>query len=374
MLLVFFWDRPLELAFSTLGLAGMYISLEIFATSNNRSTNFGKKVCGGKDGEGCAKILNSDQYNLGVFTPNDFLFAFLLSSTTLLIISKEFTLPHLIVHSLAILVLFITIGIQAFIVKTWCRLCLVSSAVLLLQGVLVLTYFFYHTIEQRFTFKPIAFQLVLLGLLFGTYLIAVRQYRDIQKKNFSLGLSEMELLKFKRFPKIMRFILKDAEQLPVPNGAEQIVFGNMEARLQITIILSFTCSFCTNSFLKFYALYLKRGNEIRFRIIFNQYDTEDPKFIHLANFLIDSYKVNSPDNFLELLKTWYLKKNMGKSIHQDSQKGKALLSQHRDWCEKNHLYQTPTIVIDNSIVPYYYSADFLEDFIDVLKEELNEAP
>jgi len=373
LLSLFFWKNPIFLAFSIVGLAGLYVSREIFATTNNRATDFGKKVCGSRDGEGCDKVLRSEGYNLGIFTPNDLLFSFLLSTMLLLLLNIGFTLAHLIAYSLAILVLFITFSIQAFIIKTWCRLCLMSSGVILIQALLIFISFGNDQFIHDFSPQSFLVQLGALGLLFGTCLIIIRNYRDVLKKNYRLTTSEIELLKFKRLPKIVRYTLKDAEQLPYPHGAEQLEFGNLTAPYKVTLILSLSCSFCKKAFLKFYNLYQKKGDVLGFRLILNHYDTMDSKYNDVIYPLINSFNANSPESFLKGMQSWFLNKDFdefrekGESIPKEIE----LLVEQRKWCEMNKIYQTPTIVVNASIVPYYYDAGFLEDFVDVLNEEMS---
>ncbi|UII21565.1 cysteine peptidase family C39 domain-containing protein [Fulvivirga ligni] len=185
LLLILFWEKSHLLVFSCLALLGLYISMEIFATANNRSTNFGQKVCGSKDGDGCDKILRSEKYNLGSYTLNDALFAFLHSNLILLLLKQDLGWAHVISYALAMLTLTLTMGIQAFVLKTWCRLCLLSSGIILIQGILIFFLFWNNLDSQNFFVLPIISELGLLGVIFGISLIVVSDYRGTLKKKLS---------------------------------------------------------------------------------------------------------------------------------------------------------------------------------------------
>ncbi|UII21564.1 DsbA family protein [Fulvivirga ligni] len=179
----------------------------------------------------------------------------------------------------------------------------------------------------------------------------------------------MDLLKFKRLPKIIRFVLKDAESLNIADGAEQFEFGKVKSPMTITLILSLSCSFCAKAFLKFYSLYQKRGTDIRFRLVFNQYDPTNNIYAGVIGVLFNSFQSDYPNTFLDGLQDWYLNKKMMDN-KPDTQKVVEILLNQREWCKMNNIHQTPTLVINASIVPHYYDADFLEDFVDVFTEEM----
>tara|TARA_R110002020_G_scaffold63170_1_gene168628 strand:- start:26639 stop:28183 length:1545 start_codon:yes stop_codon:yes gene_type:complete len=365
------WENPMAIAFSILGLMGLYISAEIFVTSINRASVLGKKVCGGNDVSGCEKVINSEKYNLGGFTPNDVLFAFFAATLGTLLFTKSLGLAHVVVYLLSIVGLFATIAAQAFVLKAWCRLCLLASGVIFIQAMLVFFTTAYGTVVIGLPSKADLEGMGILGLLFGMALIFVQNYRKVQKRNVGLSTSEIELLKFKRLPQIIGYVLKDAQKLRLSREADQLQFGNANALHSVTLVLSLSCKYCKDAFFKLLYLYKKRGNDLAFRIVLNHYDPSIKKQNTVAAFLIETFDRKDPDLFLEKMQMWFKAQNnlRSETDGRTYARGMEILGLHRAWCERNKIYQTPTLIIDESIIPYYYDADFLEDFLDVLSEE-----
>ena len=46
-----------------------------------------------------------------------------------------------------------------------------------------------------------------------------------------------------------------------------------------------------------------------------------------------------------------------------------VLNEQREWCQKNELFYTPVLIVNNRPTPSDYDASFLEDIIDAFDTE-----
>ncbi len=366
------WPNVVELAFSMIGLLGLYVSTQIFQMSNDRESVLGEKICGQKMGEGCDKVLKSEDYNLLGFSPNDLLFAFLASQIFFVIIHQGFSPLQPFIYALALLALIGSVIAQAFILKSWCRLCLLSAGLILVQSGSV----FFQFISNQTLYPELSTKLILdlVGNAIFFFLIAllVNHFRTLKKQNFKSNTNEIELLKFKRSPFIVKPVLEQSERLKFPEGGNKLKFGNLGSRYTITLVLSTTCSFCKNAFLKLYEHYQRNKNSIGYQLVFNHYDTSQSPNNDVAVKLIAQLRQNGEGQFLEKTAKWFREQNRNRFLKSEPiQIGESeyeILRDQRKWCEQNEIFQTPMIIINGIIVPYYYEPDFLDDVLNVIME------
>ncbi len=374
-----FWNDIPVLLFSIIGLFGLYTSKEIFVTSNDRASFLSDKVCGKKDGEGCDKVIKSKKYDFKGFAPNDLLFAFFTTGVVHVAIYQKVTYAIAVVYALGLLAVLLSIVAQGLVLKAWCRLCLLSSGLLVVQTALLSISLsnFAAWGSNFFSFiEPI--HLLSYFLVFAIALFGIFEYRKTKTDNYRLIASEIELLKFKRSPKIVRYILKDAETIAEPYSHSGLYFGNPDSSHTVTLIFSLTCSYCAKAFKQFFRTYHKYSKSLKFQLIFNHYDVAHSKNNDVAASIIQSHTKEMPLNVLHKLEHWFEISNPDLFFKREKKELRAqgydVLSQQREWCSKNGIFQTPVMVINESIIPHYYDAGFLDDFIDALQEEIHQTP
>lgn len=371
------WPDLIQMTFAIIGLVGLYVSTQIFQMSNDRESALGEKICGQKIGEGCDRVLKSEDYNLLGFSPNDLLFAFLVSQMLLVLVYSGFSPLQPYIYSLAMLVLVGSIFAQAFILKSWCRLCLLSAGLILMQGAVVFIGFASNGSLYNELNTKLILDLAGYSILFFLIALLINHFREIKKQNFKSNTNEIELLKFKRSPFIIKPVLEQSETLKFPDGGGKLSFGNIGSAYHITLVLSTTCSFCKNAFLKLYEHYKRNKNSIGYHLVFNHYDTTKTLNNDVATKLITYFQQNGEEQFLEKNAKWFTNQNRGKFLKSEpiqiSETAYRTLKEQREWCEQNEIFQTPMLIINGIIVPYYYEPDFLDDVLNVVMENQMDA-
>ncbi|WP_422080202.1 vitamin K epoxide reductase family protein [Ulvibacterium sp.] len=371
------WPNFYALGFFLMGMVGLFISNEIFETSQDRSTNFGKKICGQKEESGCNKILKSQNYNLGAFSLNDLLFAFFLSTMGLLLLNVGLGYVHLITYLVALVFVVSTILIQAFVLKAWCRLCLLSSSIIIVQASLILGLLYPLNIALSDGATVLLKDGTVLGLLFFSTLLVVHSFRKLKSQNYALSLKYIELLQFKRSPETINRALMDTKELTATAGAEQLIFGNPNVEPVIVLVLSTSCGFCKNAFEKFLDLYHRNGLENSFKLVLNHYDGASSKRNDVAATMIHSYRTHGADEFLKMMDDWFKHRNTDQFLREHAAEftdvDYQILAEHREWCKKNELFYTPILIVSNKIIPHYYDATFLDDILEAIDTDQDQS-
>ncbi|MGB5818416.1 MAG: vitamin K epoxide reductase family protein, partial [Saonia sp.] len=373
LLSILLWSTIPSLIFCLIGVFGLYLSNEIFETMNDHGSNFGQRICGQEEESSCAKVLKSKAYYLGPFSLNDLFFSFLLSTLMLALLNTGLGSIHMLIYLMAILMVMVTIGIQAFVLKSWCRLCLLSSTMVIVQFVVIFnsSSFREPLLSDNAIFLVLKDAMV-LGLLFSIALLGIYRYRKLKTQYYELSTGEIELLRFKRSPKMVKLVLSNAKRINHREGADQLIIGNRTADHTIRLVLSTSCKYCKKEFDKFYDFYKKKGEDYRFQLIFNHFKTASPdaKRNQIAATMINAYGKKGSDEFLKLMDGWFQHQNEENfaDLDFDEAQHKILLEQ-RVWCEKNELFHTPILIINEKIIPPDYNASFLEDMLNAMEEK-----
>ncbi|MEO0526222.1 MAG: thioredoxin domain-containing protein [Bacteroidota bacterium] len=352
--------------FCITGSFGLYISDEIFKTTYTENSFLGEKVCGKNEDKGCAKILRSFG-NIGLFSINDFLFAFLSSTIVLTLFNTQIGGVHTLAYATAIIAVISSLIFQGLFLKEWCRLCLLSSFIILIQTLLILWNGYYLE-------PPLLNDLLVLAFVFLIVLTIVHRFRSLKKQNNELSVSGIELLRFKRSPQTIERALKDTKSIKITSGASPLIFGNPDAKQVVLLVLSTTCSFCKKAFDNFYDVSKKGSSKYRFELVFNHYDTSSSARNDVTAAMIRSYYKKGPDSFLKMMDEWFEHMDVDKFLRETAvdfeKKDYGILQKQREWCSKNELFHTPILIINNRIIPHEYDASFLEDILGVMQENL----
>jgi len=371
LLAILLWPNFSCLIFCLLGVLGLFVSNEIFKTANEQVSNFGQTICGQEKDSGCNRVLKASNYKVSIFSLNDLLFAFQASVILVILLKGNFSVTYLIMYTLAILAVFFTIIAQGLILKAWCRLCLLSSTIILVQSTvvfLIIPLMKWRTTSQFMFLEDI----VVFGLVFFISLVSVYGYRRLKTSYYKSKLNEIKLLQFKRSPRTIKMALSSTKNIKVLECKNEILLGNLKAKQLISLVLSTSCSVCKTAYIEFSDFYRKNSSKYSFRFILNHYDPKPSKNNDIAATMINSFRNNGPEEFLKIMNQWFLLQDLekfnSKGMISYTEKDYQVLNEHRNWCKKNELFYTPIIIIDDKIVPEYYDSSFMGDIIESLNE------
>ncbi|ROI03479.1 ABC transporter permease [Chryseobacterium sp. G0240] len=359
-----------EAIFNILSLAGVYISIEIFNQKfGNTSTVIGS-ICGGNNAavqttNSCDKIIKQDKtsilglkfsdFSLIYFTGLAVLGLFLPASAYLI---KGFTF-------VSVIAIGYSLYIQAFVEKTFCRVCLLIISILI--GQLVISTLFFK--DASFGISILLLTVILWALIFS----AVLYFNNLLTQKEELQKSNAKNLRFKRNYELFKSQLEQNEKI-VFSDNQTFLVGNKDAKLHISIISNPYCGFCKGAHKIGEDLLKKYPDDISVQMRFN-YTPEraNEKYTQLISDFTYIYNNKPEKEFLSAVDEWFETKDENK-IHILS--GGNTTSEHLDpliaMSQENNdagLNFTPIFIINGYQFPDKYDREDIWYFVDELIED-----
>lgn len=359
-----------ETIFNFLSLVGVYISMEIFNQKfGNTSTVIGS-ICGDASANqpvnSCNKIINQDKTSILGLKFSDFslIYFITISFLGLFLPSTAFILKGLSVLSL--IAIGYSLYIQAFVEKTFCRVCLLIISILLVQ--LVISAFFIESIFLDMI------EITLFSLIIGIISFSVILYlNNILQEKENLQKSNAKNLRFKRNYDLFKRELLE-EQKIVFTDKETFFVGNREAKLHIAIVSNPYCGFCKDAHKILEDILEKNPNDVSVQIRFNYFpQNQNEKYTNLISDFMYIYKTQPEKDFLNAVENWFENKDENK-IRQmaGTTSNNEDLSPIIRMSEENKdagLNFTPIFVINGYQFPEKYDREDIYYFINELIED-----
>ncbi|WP_055447813.1 vitamin K epoxide reductase family protein [Lacinutrix mariniflava] len=258
---------------------------------------------------------------------------------------------------------------QVKVSKNWCVLCLGIASVLVLQAA---TFFF-----TTFSFSVLSLtSILLIGFSFITIAYIWMFISSKLKQEQGFKKLKIESSKFKRNFDLFNTLLQQSEAVDTTlTNTTEIVLGNKNAPLNITVITNPFCGHCKSAHNMVESLLKTHHKEINITIRFN-INTSNPESdgVLVSSRLLELFHTKGELKCLEAmheiynnadakswLKTW--KKSNNAEIY------KEILEAEYNWCLDNNINFTPEILVNGQSYPKAYERSDLTYFI----EELNES-
>ncbi len=268
---------------------------------------------------------------------------------------------------LAIPVVVCSIWIQKFEIQKWCVMCLAVSLLILVQSVVWFSSDLFTLNFSLSTIFPYVFSLVLLVPIWAIVKVMIKKL--LENEN-----SLKELKKFKRNYSLLNFLSKKVKYTKGFEDLRGLNFGNRNAAVKLSIILSPSCGHCYKTFQEAFELVMKFPDKIFLNVLFNiNPENNDNPYKAVVERLLTINRA-TPGKTVEAISDWYIKK-MGykkwlKKWHVESVS--MMISQEiqkqYDWCSMNNFNYTPVKIVNERLFPNEYELNelkyFLNDFVD----------
>ncbi len=364
------------LAISTvlLSIFGIAVSFAIVKQENGETTGLGAALCSTQKAS-CDSVIQSkgatlfDAVKLSDASMVYFGFSILFALGSLL-----FPSMYTLSYGLFLIALPITaysIYYQKVVAKQWCRLCLVIVSVLWMQGFLSI-YFFYQ-------YGFVASDLVLSSSIFvfaGSILLSAFAW-DLIKNTLiqtkKLKESEQAFFRFKRNFELFDSILKQSPRVEtyLPQ-MDEMVFGNPNSALEITIVTSPFCGHCTPVHEQMHKVLAKYGDSLHYRVRMSV-DIGEPEnpLYGIASSLVTIYQDEGPGKAMEALDAIYNGQAVEEwfASYKKETNQNTLLFKQQQWCDHHDFNFTPVILINGQAYPKLFQREDLIYFVDELIEK-----
>ncbi|WP_299887364.1 vitamin K epoxide reductase family protein [uncultured Lacinutrix sp.] len=361
----------LDFVYIGLSVFGVVVSYSITKQELGTTTAIGETFCSGNnDKKDCDAVLNSKGATLvkehKISDLSIIYFSGLLLSTLL---TSNYN-PLYLISFLALPITFYSIYYQYKIVKTWCVLCLTIIGALWLQASLGFMKVVNISSALTNTNNLIVTLIVFISIYLCWYYI-----KPLAKGVIELQKDKIESIRFKRNYTLFNSLLqKSSTKNTVISDGREIIFGNKESKLEITIITNPFCSHCKpvhetlNEILKKYNQLVKII--IRFSVSTNNIKSSDVIVTTRLLELYNSKKLN--DCKLAMNDIYHgmpYKKWLSKwQTTNETSQYLEVLQNEKSWCNDHAINFTPEILINGKSFPKEYKRTDLIFFIEDLQE------
>lgn len=342
-----------------INIIGAYTGFLLVQKQLKIHSSYSDKICSLFKQADCNNILESDAAKLwGVFGWSEIGFSYFLSNIIILVF-----VPHLIPYYTIINICTLpytvwSISYQKFKAKQWCILCLIVQ--LILWSIFVVNLIF------QFIQTPV-FDLLNIIVLISIYLISfltitlLIPYLSEQSKIENIT---QEINSLKANDKILTLLLKEQPHYSCDKSTSNILFGNPDADILITILTNPHCNPCAKMHNRIEKLFKSGISNICIQYIFSSFD---PSLDISNKFLITVYQNKNEDEILSIYNRWFTEGKSDKetffkefSFDLAAQNVDNEFKKHLQWKSETKLTATPTILINGYKLPDNYQIEDLK--------------
>ncbi|MBS1628386.1 MAG: thioredoxin domain-containing protein [Bacteroidetes bacterium] len=251
---------------------------------------------------------------------------------------------------------------QSFIIKSWCKLCLLLTAIIWLQQLVEIIYVanigsINEAIESDkfISFICNALFCVLISstwLVLKPYILKAKETEQTRK----------QITKWKTNVHLFNTILKQQRFIETPTWSDDFVIGNAAAKLQLTTAFNPYCPACSYEYkmlkeiLKLYPNHI--GLTVKFRVI----TAIKSKHTEAVQYLLHEYFSQATENRINILEQWFDKHDLQvlkEKYGNINEQYKELMQKHEQWFNNAQITHTPTLFVNGYEFPQPFN---LRDF------------
>lgn len=261
-----------------------------------------------------------------------------------------------------------SITYQGLVVKKFCPLCLSVVTVLWLQAASLIPYAgaipLGLTLKNLALFVGLAVSLILLWGMLKPLLKLPRQNRELLQESVT----------FRRSYHLFLPWFSQAQPLELGNIPE-LQLGNPKAPLKLLAISNPMCEPCAAAHHVYVTLMEKYPGQLHLSIRFfvPLENRNDPRLLVAARLMELSAEL-CEEELSVAVNQWYDIRDYRAWVKEwgmpHKANSEAALIAQKGWCLSNGLDQTPTLLLNGRVVPHYYQAADLENFVAPLLAQL----
>jgi hypothetical protein len=357
-----FSDLGVSLLLSV-NLIGVYICCALVLQQMHIHSRYTDKICSLFSKSDCNNVLESEAAKLlGVFGWSEIGLGYFAANVLLLLFFPHTAFILALINILALPYTIWSVWYQKVKARQWCPLCLI--VVVLLWSIFILNCLFGYIRLPEFdwiVFKEIVFVGCVYAIwMFGFNLIILKL-----SKGGEMERIKQEINSLKANEEVFTTLLKQQPKYEVSKNDSQIIFGNPNAPLFLTILTNPFCNPCVDMHTRVEKL-LKETNSIQIQYIFSSFGKE---LDFASKCLIAAWFEKGQKEFESIITDWFEK---GKPLKEAFFAGLQLdianpdieteFQKHETWVEATQLRATPTIFVNGYKLPDNYKIEDIRYF------------
>ncbi len=348
---------------------GVLISIVIVKQELGLQTAIGNAFCSGlNDKKDCDAVLNSKGAKVikGIKLSGLSLFYFVaLFTATILQISNPALSFTISIFTIPITIY--SLYYQAKVIKKWCFLCLSIVVVLWVQALISVlsTMFINELLLKDFAVFGVVF--IAIGLLQRFIQPLVVEVNDLRKEKIA-GV------KFKRNFEVFKTLLGKSPTIDTYiENSQEIIFGNPNASVELTIITNPFCSHCKPAHEHIEEILRRYKKNVKIKIRFNSTtENTESDIVKITTRLLEIYHTEGERTCLQAMNNIYRGDKPSSWFDKwgtcfENENYILELKKQYAWCIKNGINFTPEILVNGKSFPKEYDRPDLIFFIEELE-------
>ncbi|MDR0864404.1 MAG: hypothetical protein LBO74_05665, partial [Candidatus Symbiothrix sp.] len=292
-----------------LNLLGIYIGYLLVQKQLHIHSKYADKICSLFSKSDCNNVLESkaaklwgifgwSEIGLGYFVANVLIFIFLPSFVDWLALLNILALPYSVW----------SVWYQKFKAKQWCTLCLTVQA--LLWGIFILNYVFEYIQIPELQIDDLS-NLAIVVCIYVIMTLGINIIVPVLSKNRIVKYLRQELNSLKANEDVFKVFLKKQAHYAVNKSDSQILFGDPDAGLRITVLTNPFCNPCAGMHKRIEKFLKDTNDTVYVQYIFSSFDQS----LNFANKnLIAAYQNKDTETVKQIFNDWFEK---GKTLKEE---------------------------------------------------------
>jgi len=347
-----------------LNLSGVYICWLLLQKQINTQSKFGDKICSLFSRSDCNDILATPAAKFfGLVSWSEIGLGYFISSIIILLFAPTLTVYYVWIVAFSLSYTIWSIWYQKFKAKQWCALCLIVQVVFLLTFAVNLLFSKFSIPEFSF------FNIIALGCLYLLPTLIINILMSRISNNSLLQNTTQELNSLKANEDVFKSLLKQQSKYEINKNDSQILFGNPDSNLFITIFTNPFCQPCAKMHERVEKFLLETDRKVCIQYLFSSFN---PDLEFAVKYLIAARLEKDQNEFERIMADWFDKgKTMKEAFFNDFQLDitnpaiEAEFQKHEAWKEKTQLRATPTILVNGYKLPDNYKIEDLRYFTEL---------
>jgi len=354
-----------------LNIIGAYISYLLVLKQMHIQSQYADKICSLFSKRDCNNVLETDaaklwgvfgwsEIGLGYFGANILLLLFLPHTVYLLALINIVALPYT----------FWSVWYQKVKARQWCPLCLIVQV--LLWSIFIVNYLFGYIQIPSFSYSVIQL-FIFIGSIYAVSIVGLNLLLPNLSRGEEIEKTRQEINSIKANEEVFRTLLIQQPHYEVSKADSQILFGNPDAKLFISILTNPFCNPCAKMHKRVEKLLRETKRNICVQYLFSSFQPD----LEFANkYLIAAYLKNchcglDPQSPEQIFADWFEKGKLLKEaffsnmqLDMENPNIETEFQKHDVWREKTQLRATPTILVNGYKLPDNYKIEDLRYFTE----------
>ncbi len=329
-----------------LSATGIFICRLTILHLMHKDSPLGAKLCGTGATFNCDKVLYS---SLGKITPRihlgDIGLVYFITQALFILFQyidgrgAEIRMLLVIPGLLACVLTLISLFYQAFIIKAWCKMCLITVGIIWAQALLLILpppVFSYGEDSQRSAL------MLILSLALGSAWFFIKPSLVVATE---VKTARAKLMLFKKNSNVFRAVHRAQKTATDDLWADDFVLGNRNAPIRLVVALNPYCGPCAREYKELQKLLTLFPACVCVTVRFFADISVENKPTRAVRHLLHEYAYKTREQQPQILERWFATQVYSDiHLHQDD-----LLKKYEGWFVENQIPHTPTLFINEQL-------------------------